>query len=47
MIKLREHFAGVRKQHLAGWSQLDAAAVATQELGADLSLEAADSLAQG
>lgn len=47
MVKTGENVAGVRKQHLAGCSQLDAAAVATQELGADLSFQAADSLTQG
>jgi hypothetical protein len=30
MVKLREHFAGIREQHLARGSQLDAAAIATK-----------------
>src|SRR5947209_3141814 len=47
MVEMAERIARVREQHLAGWSQLDAAAVATQQLGADLRFETTDSLTQG
>jgi hypothetical protein len=47
IVEMAERFAGVREQHLAGWSQFNAAAVATQQLGADLRFETADSLTQG
>jgi hypothetical protein len=47
VIKLGENFASVLEQYLAGCGQLDVAAVATQELCADLRFEAADSLTQG
>ena len=47
VVKTSEYVARVCKQHLAGCSQLDAAAVPTQELGADLRFQAADSLTQG
>ena len=47
VVKPSEYIAGVRKQHLAGCSQLDTAGVPTQELGADLRFQAADSLTQG
>jgi hypothetical protein len=46
MVELGEHFASIRKQHLAWRSQLDAAAVTPQELRADLILEATYGLTQ-
>jgi predicted esterase len=42
-----EYFAGISQQHLAGRSQLDAAAIASQQRSADLRFEAPESLTQG
>jgi hypothetical protein len=47
MVKLREHFAGIRQQYLAGRSQFHTPAITTKEPGADLRFEAADGLTQG
>jgi len=44
---MREDLAGIREQHLTRWGQLDAAAVATQQLGPDFRLQTLDRLAQG